>query len=354
MANKKIGILTFHRAHNYGAVLQAYALQEYVASLGYDVSIVDYKPDWVINGYKWFRLRNFKKKNPLKIIKEFSLLTERKKRYNNFEDYINNKLALSSDLDTSQYDLIIVGSDQVWNTDITHGYDPYYWGDKQGRFITYAASVGKNSFSGEDKRIIIEKLKNFQQLALREKTTTDIFQSFTPAKIHTVLDPTLLVDSSFWTNQVTKNDTRSKYLLFYQIENIPGMIEFARKTASDLNLELKVLSASMSLYNSRECMNAAPQEYLDLFYNADFVLCTSFHGTAFSVIFNKPFYTIRKGTAKDERFLSLLRGLSLENRAIPFGDKVSFDDIEWAEVTDKLKNMRVESRIYIEQATANE
>ena len=131
----KIGILTFHCAHNYGAVLQCYAMQEFLRSKGHDVEVINYRPNYLLKPYKIFNVKRFSSKKPIRILKglilEFLLFPVRLKRFYGFENFINNKLILSKTVTKesipSNYDIYIVGSDQIWNPKITKGFDEIYF-----------------------------------------------------------------------------------------------------------------------------------------------------------------------------------------------------------------------------------
>ena len=150
----KIGLLTFHCAHNYGAVLQCYALQETLISMGHEVEVINYRPKYLIASYKRFELHRFISLNLINSlknsIKEALLAGRRFRRYKAFEEFITNRLNLSERVNAnnipSKYDIYIIGSDQIWNPKITKGFDSVYWGQfkfpkERRRYIAYAASM---------------------------------------------------------------------------------------------------------------------------------------------------------------------------------------------------------------------
>ena len=117
----RIGILTFHAAHNYGAVLQCYSLQEYLKSLGHEVYVIDYQNDRMLAVYKRFRVERILRKNPIHMVNslfnEISLFRRRKKRHSAFHKFIAEKLNLTSveTIERLPFDIIFIGSDQVWS-----------------------------------------------------------------------------------------------------------------------------------------------------------------------------------------------------------------------------------------------
>ena len=154
----KIGILTFHCAHNYGAVLQCYATQEFLRSKGYDVEIINYRPEYLLRPYKLFDKTRFKANNPIQFIKkiiiELMIFKMRYKRWKGFEKFINNRLSVgcvvTKNTLPSDCNAYIIGSDQVWNPRITRGFDSIYFANfpfekEEKKYISYAASMETKS-----------------------------------------------------------------------------------------------------------------------------------------------------------------------------------------------------------------
>lgn len=321
----KIGILTYHAAHNYGAVLQCYALQEYLKSRGHNVSIIDYRNSKILEVYKRFKWSRFIKKNPFimiqRIVAELLLYNRRKFRYNAFEQFINSKLHLASvpEILNDPFDLIFVGSDQVWNFKLTYGFDPYYWGDfprpSTTLLASYAASMQDN-WNDSDSLIIESKLQNFDMISVRESSLADKLQQLIPLKkIYHVVDPTLLVHESIWDNIAIAPNINQPYLLFYQVDFNPLARKIAAEIAEKESLKLIVLSANIADENNHITISASPSSFVGLVKHAAMIVSSSFHATIFSIIFRKNFYAI-KGKGKNARIMSLLSSLSLENRII--------------------------------------
>lgn len=321
----KIGILTYHAAHNYGAVLQCFALQEYLKSCGHDVSIIDYRNSRVLDVYKRFKWTRIIKKNPFVMVKsivaELFLYERRKCRYHAFEGFINTELHIAS-VDTifnSPYNLIFIGSDQVWNFKLTYGFDSYYWGDfnkPSGTLLaSYAASM-QDSWSDSDSLLIKNKLQNFDMISVRESSLAAKLQQLIPSKkIYHVVDPTLLVPASTWDSIALTPNIQQPYLLFYQVDFNPLARKIAAEIAEKESLKLVVLSANIVDENSNIAVSASPSNFVGLVKYATMIVSSSFHATIFSLIFRKNFYTI-KGKGKNARIISLLSSLSLENRII--------------------------------------
>lgn len=321
----RIGILTFHAAHNYGAVLQCYSLQEYLKSLGHEVSVIDYQNKRMLSVYKRFRIGRILKKNPIHMIKnvytEMSLYQRRKKRYYAFQNFINNALNLVpiETIKELPFDIIFIGSDQVWNYKLTYGFDSYYWGDfvRPSRTIlaSYAASMQDKWPESKDE-IIKSKLKNFDFISVREASLAQKLQMLSPNKrVYHVVDPTLLISTSIWNRIATQPNITSPYVLFYQVDVNPLAREIAKEIAEREGLKLLVISANIQNENDNVAISASPADFLSLIKESAMVVSASFHATVFSILFKKNFYSI-KGHGKNARINSLLSSCGLNNRII--------------------------------------
>lgn len=352
----RIGIITFHRAHNYGAVLQCYALQEYLVGQGFDVKIIDYKNNYLLSCYKVWSIRRFICKNPFSIlkktIKELTLLRHRANRSERFNKFILSSFNLEeySERETLSMDLVIIGSDQVWNTHLTNGFDSVYWGEirvKKGTpIISYAASI-EELWNRSDDSIAKNLLSRFDAISVRENSTAIFLRNFLDREIIEVIDPTLLVDSFVWYSIAPKPQITEKYLLLFQVRCSDSVFEFATRKAKELRLKLICLSARIEDVNSKECIDASPMEFVGWFRYASYIICTSFHGTVFSLIFNVNFISIKLGDGRDGRVESILKKVDLQDRFVelPFTSKDEL--INWNAVNDRLNNLRKESQHYL-------
>ena len=348
----KIGILTFHRAHNYGAVLQAYALQEILYSKGQEVEFIDYSNPVLMRIYKWFNIRRYIRRDLNALFHELIIAYARKKRYDHFESFIKKYINVSPiKYNLSSYDLVIIGSDQVWNTKLTCGYDKMYWGDfphsDSLKIASYAASMEKDIKNDEETNIS-RLLKNFNYISVREKSLANNLSKLTDKTIFVVSDPTLLLKKERWEDLTKRNYQYGKYVLLYQVRNDSKAELIAQKVAEHLGLNLIYLSARIDLKNSREAVSSGPIEFLSLFKNASFVVCTSFHGTVFSTIFNIPFYSVLLNDGKDTRVKDLLASLNLNGRGISSVKDMHFEAIDWNNVNKRLEGLRKKSIDYID------
>lgn len=356
----RIGILTFHAAHNYGAVLQCYALQTFLQSKGDDVSVIDYRNPKLLDFYKCFRKERFLRKNLLLMVwnlcRELYYYRRRKQRYDSFTHFIETQLKLVGvdTIENNPFDVIIVGSDQVWNTRLTRGFDQYYWGEfkrpPKTRLVTYAASMQDN-WPKEQDGIIAEKLQNFYKISVREVSLAQKLHGLTGLCIQNVVDPTLLLSPDDWERIAVKPQVPNHYLLLYQVDNSSRNEEIAQNVAAKYSLPIVHLSADVVKDNSSSVCSASPAEFVGLFLYADFVICSSFHGTVFSLLFEKKFYSVRLEKNKNARVESLLSQLGLIDRFIS-----EYNDRDDSYILDKVKfaDMISKSIVFLNQVAKNE
>lgn len=368
----KIGILTYHRAHNYGAVLQAYALKTYLTDLGHTVKFIDY---WPISHEKIYRLWNtdlYRNKScviKMKLFISFLLLFFKKiKRINRFNAFIRSYLGvgkiirhrlLAPDIDLD-VDLLVYGSDQIWRNWITKqqyiGFDPTYFGynvDSSIPKIAYAASMGIINYNDEELIFLKEAIHNFSTVLVRERLLSNLLKNF-DCKADIVCDPVFLLSKHKW-NSILPQERYllDEYVVYYRL--LPSVK--AEKLAVDIakrnNCKLLVITASVAFTRNRnEKQTLSPLEFIQMIRDAKVVIATSFHGTAFSLIFEKQFYTLGLGTNSD-RVLTLLKNVALEDRYIQDFNSIKYNDIDYTETNNKIVNMLHESKRLLNKAINN-
>ena len=359
----KIGLLTFHCAQNYGAVLQCYATQEFLKSKGYEIEVIDYRPDYLLRPYRLFNTKRLVCGNPItstiNLVKELIQFPRRCYRqwaYHRFaKKYLTLSKTVTKALIPSHYDTYIVGSDQIWNPKLTHGFDDAYFcrfafpkGDK--RYIAYAASMEAKELSPEARQYYQEVLKDFDAVSVREGDLAQLLQPLTPLQITQVLDPTLMADPCIWNAFATRHFTKKKYVVIYQGRSNKASERVAKNIAKQVGGEVFILSTWFSLSRGESHQNIGPEEFVDVIRHAACVITTSFHGTAFSIIFNRPFYTIRMNDGADTRSQSLLESLNLQDRMISTDSSPIFSPIDYSEANTKLKELRCNSQEFLLKA----
>lgn len=358
----KIGILTFHRAINYGAVLQCYALYRTLCDMGHDVEVIDYRPRYIENDRRLFFVKRTNLIARIKILFAH-LLDYRYRRHASkvFDKFLNNYLKFSLKVNNPNnipdyYDYIFFGSDQIWNPTISGGFDKVFWGQfpkGKTKFVSYAASLGTPQNIAIDKwDAINEYIKNFDNVSVREGKLLEYLKCNTEGKV--VLDPTLLASRKIFESIVVK-PKETKYVLLYMLEPDRQAISFAKKLAQQRGCKLIRIRAVDNKYDKHNeystLSSIRPEEFLGYFKYADYIVNVSFHGTAFSVIFNKNFYTLK--SKNFERAYGLLKSLGLEGRFVLPTDKVDMQDIRYDEVNKRLGELKRDSIAYIQKAIHN-
>ena len=356
----KIGILTFHCAHNYGAVLQCYATQEFLRSKGYEVEVINYRPEYLLKPYRLFDKEIFANKNPIQILKilivQLLMFYNKYKRFVGFERFIKRRLNIGKTVSkatlSSDYDAYIIGSDQVWKLGLT-SFDTVYFADfpflkGEKKYISYAASMEAKTL-GTNQEIFFKKaLSNFDSLSVREDVLQQLLQPLTNKHISQVLDPVLMAPSQIWNNFSSDKVGVEKYVVVYQVCYYPDTLRIAHHIATQIEAKVKVLVAG-SVFRPIEDTNqtATPEDFVDIIRNAACVVTTSFHGTAFSVVFNRPFYTIKIKDGGDTRSRSLLTSLGLEGRMLNVEDSPIFTEIDFSTVNKKMEYLRSNSQEFL-------
>jgi hypothetical protein len=369
MSQKSVGIITFHRAHNYGALLQCFALKKYIESLGHIVNIIDYWPDYHLSTYKFFP--DFSKKSIKGKIKSIVLFVigffKIYKRSKGYKDFIKTHLDIethisfktANELSQLDFDVVVYGSDQIWwrsTLPTFQGYDLVYWGQqpkKAKRKITYAPSMGIINYDIEESNVLKKMLNNFDAISVRELIVKELIKSKLGIDTTLVLDPVFLIDKKYWEKFCNTNskpfEIKEKYIFFYHLKENPQTGYLVENLAKYFDLRIIEIKGRVSpLKRSKRFMQTVdPIGFVQLIRNASFVVSTSFHGTAFSIIFEKHFYASGMGS-NAERAKSLLKNLGIENRYIDNFNKPIFDDtIDYEQVNIKLEKLKVISKDFL-------
>ena len=359
----KVGILTFHNEDNYGAVLQAYALQKYLQSRGCIVEIINFRP------YRSnFRLTDWIGKTPQKTIlkwvnqiKKISGLYRSRNRSKVFAAFRDNYLAVGSTVYSSykslkklppNVDVLIVGSDQVWSPRLVSDKDyPIYWlefGSDKIKKIAYAASFGGEYGNSSCYSGIPQWASSFSAIAVRERCAVNFLHRMDVTRAKWAPDPTFLLD---W-ESVAKIDAASKR------ERIGSFVLSVQNQmfANEFQAQLTQLED----YKNESCFNinlenSSPLNWIKCISSLRFVITDSFHGTAFCMITNTPFITILwqgGGASRNDRMTSLLEEFGLQSRALSDGSAESFKSIQessinWCKINSKLEVVRKQGTAFL-------
>lgn len=343
----QIGILTFHRALNYGAVLQAYALSETLnQEEGIDAEIVDYRCQFIEDCYKPLAIvgpHNIK--NFIIAVLTMPSRIARRKKFDNFleknlrkSDVVYSKDMLSSS--NSKYDFFVTGSDQVFNN-VCAGMDTAYFLDfveSDRKKNSYAASFGFDQIPSGLTEQYKSLLKSFNRLSVREEVGKKIIQDLLHRDAFVNIDPVFLLSADKW-RQISQKPVQNNYILVYLLQPSESIIEFVRNLASKTGCTPLLMHLHFFKNNGiTQISTASPEEFLGYFANAKYVVTNSFHGTAFSVIFHKQFFVEYQTTAaaRNSRQKNLLEMVQLTDRVI---DQTTANDL--LENRDKLIDFSV-------------
>lgn len=350
----KIGILTYHRANNVGALLQNYALQNVLTLLGHKVETIDYKCSLIEKQNRLFSFRPLKEW--IKLILQLRDYIKRERLFNEFRHNYIKQSGCSYDKSNisqvnNEYDSFITGSDQVWNMYL-NGEDYTYLLDfvaSDKKKIAYAASFGYTKIPLPFLDKTLSCLRQFSSISVRETHAVNLLSAYSlPA--YSVLDPTLLLSKNQWEQLVNTKCHDRKFVFVYIVANTPDLIEAARKKAKQLNCELYVMHYNYAQY--KDCKNiraASPLDFLTYLYSAEYVFCSSFHATCFSIIFEKQFYyALDKAVANNNsRLESLCSDLGLLSRNIIYNDE---SVINYSTINTRLSDFVELSYDYLKKA----
>lgn len=320
----KIKTLTTYNVYNYGASLQAYALQYFLSNLGHDVEIINYQPYYLTRkyDYKWVNPESKLNKFILtrivyRIMKYLQRQTTlgRKKAFDIFNHQILKETSVKYTSYKSLYDnppqadLYIVGSDQIWNVFYEAGRDPAFFLEfvKQGYKASYAASFSYLEIDTENKIRIKKALETFSAVSVREYQGLNILKSM-GIEGNWVLDPVFLLSEEQWKKLMVNDIPQENYLLIYDFEGDKELKEFAKEYAQKHKLKIyAIVDTYPLLYVDKNYTKAGPREFITLIYHCKAFISNSFHGTAFSIIFNKPVFVFNRHRHKvNSRMESLM------------------------------------------------
>lgn len=338
---KKTATITFHASHNYGSMLQAYALQQTLLSLGVDNEIINLRTDQQrkfyphpLNDEKTLK-QQIKRALLKPVFQSYDrgVLT----KYEAFENFLNEYLILTPEYHTfenlkplsDRYDYYITGSDQCWNTQCGDFDWSYYlqFTDSPNK-ISYSSSLGPIN-TDRDWNRIIDNLRSYKAISVREEGTAVEIQKHLDRDISILPDPTLLLSESQWKKIVPpKRIVDSPYIFLYTPAKKKGLLRLAVQASQMLGLPVVVSNITdpvgesiiMLLGNCKfeYVLDVGPREFLNLIFNAELVLSGSFHAIIFSIMFHRPFFAF-EGLG-DNRMKHLLDSFGFINRAINLHD----------------------------------
>lgn len=318
----QIGILTFHRALNYGAVWQCWALTKFCTQLGYETYVIDYAPTGI------WKYRYFLCKRPDRIYDRCKMLYSFNRFYKKMprSQYYGESCELIKK-NPPLYDIYIVGSDQVWAEDKTAGNIGSYMLDfapKTVKRVAYAASQG-GSIARDP--IFLKELRNFSAISLREPTCKEQLSMLAEMSVEDVCDPSLLLKSQEYLRQEKYVRNMPKhYIAVFDLNNEPLTKSCALRLKEELGYPLVSLTGGVRGWCDKNLLGLSPEQWMYVMSHADFICTNSFHGTAFSIVLRKPFVSVAgKGlvtSVKDDRKINILTQCGLMSQYITNEDEI--------------------------------
>lgn len=364
-----IGIITLSSSYNCGSMLQCYALKKTLDAYG-KAEVINFcsekskmQYDILPHGLAREIMANFRYRRMTKLLKNeqgaYELFKTEMLKMNS-DEVIENDVRTES----FKYDVLVVGSDQVWNYKMNDFSEAFLLGWYPKKKISYAASLGGVDLSSsKNVSQYIKWINEFSNISVRESAGADSIKKMTNKDVPVVLDPTLLVDSSNWTELIGPPLVRGEYIFYYswaycyeellelvkaqsRIEEIPVYVFDAHKWRYANSKKLKKFSFKL-------CDEGGPLAFLNLMYYAKECYVESFHGTIFATIFEKDFWVLSNSSTmqvNDTRLNELLKMLGLEDRVLCPATEKNAAKIDFEKVKKRIENERIYSFDYLDKA----
>ncbi len=373
----KVGVLTFHRATNFGTALQAFATQKGVSKLGVDCDIIDYRPEYIERTLKARKLTNAESPKEIASICVNALLYPgmAKRKSESFKNFfslmsVSKDVALTTEEASKiaqDYDVVLSGSDQLFNRNITGEDMTYFLPFSHKRKITFASSFGERKLSDDRIGEIAPFFSQLDYLAVREETAQDILADIKKANpdaksATNVLDPTFLLTKDDWNEYASDSLKLPKngYILTYYMLETPLLRSITKALQQKTGLKVVNIKPSKKQVIMREGKNlafAGPAEFLACYKNASYVVTNSFHGTAFALNYSVPFFTstlpVSMGGEVNSRLTDICKLFDISHRFIDSEEKLNKTDLTkpFEKETPKIiENLREHSFDYLKEA----
>lgn len=368
---KKVGTLTFHRAQNYGSILQTYALQTFVNKIAkekneeIEYKVVDVRPETQKDLYSIYK-KGLSTSNIIKNINAFFYYKKLKEKNEKFDKFLKENINLTDFYDNREelvnanikMDYFITGSDQIWNVR-SRDFEDYYYLDfvKDAKKISYAASFGplKIDWSKYNADKYSALLNEYSFISTREKGSAENVIKLTGREPEIHVDPTFLLNKEEWKSvQSDANYKNGKYILLYCLEPSKTQLKMVKMISKKTKLPVVITKYNNKndIFNSFvKKYETGPADFLSLIDNAALVLTSSFHGTAFSLIYRKKFYVFNGKT--DNRISDILNKTNLLDRSIECVcdiEKVNLEDVDFEKTEEFLSEQKQKSYDYLSKA----
>lgn len=367
----KIGVVTWFQSSNYGTCLQAIALQQYLRNLGYHVEIINFR---VIAGKPkkkslWERICY----QPEKYLSKYyckKYQSDIMEKEVSMEETVNAKCVLTDKVHNredymricKEFDLLVFGSDQIWNP---NWYHEYYYADFPEittRKISYAPSLGVSHISQDALNKIKKSLSRFEAVSIRETRGARLLETISPVKPQVVVDPTLLLNRQEWNSVIltgnNKKNTERYVLSMFLTDNFRHW-HAAKKFAQKKKLKHFVVPYCGISYmqGDQVFVKAGLEDLLTLIRDADYILTDSFHITVFSLIYNRQFVVFERfkennDTSQNSRVQNLMKMIDEDNRLLSHGTALvpKIVDVDYRKVNKLLQKEINQSKEFLDKA----
>ena len=362
----KIGLITTQNVNNYGAALQCYALYYRLQKYG-KVNVINYDNQFIGKSMELLRF-SFNTRGFLSCLKDLLRIRSRKRAIDNFKIFQKDNFQITEPMKkedlislSESYDYFIAGSDQIWNPNCISSdskIDPTYFlnfGTKKTIMSSYASSIGDYKFNEEEKDEIKKYLLNFKRISVREADSQNYLGKLLGLDVEHVCDPTLLLNKNEYIKLLKGKNIKKiydKYILVYSVCRTPSIKSFATQKAKELGLPIIYVDQDpfFNIKAAYKIKDAGPYEFIYYIMNSSYVITDSFHGTCFSLIFEKNFNSLTDNpNISNNRIFSLLDGLDLSNRIVNMlSENQSKINLNYSIIKPKFQKIRRMGLNYLE------
>lgn len=365
----RVAILTRTSTENFGTILQAYALQKYMSSLGFETFVIDdsvprneyisaFKTDKSMQSIKeriYYSFDHF--------LEEIRLLYSLKFKHNTAK-FKKSRIRYFTPKNTqelnSQFDIFISGSDQIWATSAEPLLFSFFMQDfvSNGKTqISYAVSIGESVFPESKKALVTQLIGKFDYLSVRELSSKQTLQQYTDNNIAITCDPVFLLNKEFWNKIANQKKVKDEYIFCYFLSENPWYYKKVQELTDNLNLPVYYIGkkADKFLPKGFKCVRKpSPNEFLNYIKNSKFILTDSFHATLFSMIFNKSFNVFErfkiKNNTQNDRLLYILDRFKIKDFYIKEHQPLNLEIIDYTIVNNEINCFAAESKLYLYNA----
>ncbi len=373
---KKIAILTQPLHINFGGTLQAFALQKTLISMGYEVETLNYQWKKISDLKKLLSALKHKILSNTKVYpffeKELEVLKSEHTKFIDkhikYSPILYSVEEVKKYFDSKNFDAIVVGSDQVWRVAYSPRIESFFLdflSDKKGiKKIAYSASFGIDDWQFDNEKTLEIKtlLHKFNAVSVRENSGVNLCQQYLDMKVKHTLDPTLLLEAKEYLQLIKgiqKDSDNTGNIFLYILDKNKDKEKIINTISKKLDKEIfynqpeKTVKESFIIGDLEPYIYPPIENWIKSFIEADFIVTDSFHGTVFSIIFNKPFISIVNKERGASRFESLLEQLGLMNRMVNVGSEITddliHDEIDYDLVNRKLIDLKLKSINYLNE-----